>query len=281
MLFYLFIIYQFFSYWINIAYLFFYSVIFDIQIIKIPDSPEKILYNRELERFQKYDKDNIKDNCDKNENIEGFYYDKNEYKKIFEDMNNNHELLWKRRILYMTTPMGNIAMHYDPFKLGFSYYADQSYVKYDILNAIAMKYVIMFRCWDFFMDESNIKNPSPLIKIHITEDVKLDPTKPNYNAILASKMNNSPFIKSKSINKENKENKKVESKIVEKEVNRNKFLYLGKIHNMKFTQPISKKRRLPVFQSALLDGVEKNASLQKECLSYKDYIKLQKAKKEE
>lgn len=277
--------YQYINYWIYITYLFFYSLIFDIQIKQLEDSSEKILYDRELKRFRKYE-ENIEP-CEKNRNIEAFYYDKHQYKEVFKDPKNEHEVNWKRKILYMTTPVGNIAMFYDPFKLGFSYYADQSYVKYDILNAIAMKYVIIFRCWDFFMDELVLKS-SPLIKIHILEDTKIDITKPNYNAIKAQKMENSPFAKfkkSESILPPILKNKITTSIKTpkEKEFNYNKFLYLGKIQNMNFIQPISKNkiRRLPAFQSALLDGVEKNAVLQGECLSYKDYIKMKKEMKKE
>ena len=54
------------------------------------------------------------------------------------------------------------------------------------------------------------------------------------------------------------------------------------MRNFDFIQPIPKtKRRLPHFQSPLLDGIEKNASIQGECLSYKDYVKIQRAMKSE
>jgi hypothetical protein len=284
---YLIFAYQYTKYWIQFAFFIVYSIIFNIKIeepIRV-DSPEKILYDRELERFLRYGSNT--EICEKNKNIEGFYYDKPRYKTVFDEPNNEHEVNWKRKILYMTTPAGNIAMFYDPFKLGFSYYADQSYVKYDILNAMAMKYVIMFRCWDFFMDESILSElPSPLIKVHIIEDRKTDISKPNYNAIQASKTDNSPFAKFKKTETVLplilKNNTNIPIKTQLKDTNRNKFLYLGKIHNMHFIQPIPKKiRKLAFFQSDLLDGVEKNASVQSECLSYKDYIKMQKALKEE
>jgi hypothetical protein len=221
--------------------------------------------------------------CEKNQNIEAFYYDKVQYKQVFENPKNEYEMIWKRRILYMTTPAGNIAMVYDPFKLGFSYYADQSYVKYNILNAMAMKYVIIFRCLDFFMDEYITKTPSPLIKIHFIEDKKTDVSKPNYNATQLAKTDKSPFAKFKktAINLppilRNKFIPTPQQKELNEDLNRNKFLYLGKIRNFEFIQPIPKtNRRMPHFQSNLLTGIEKNASIQGECLSYKDYIKMQK-----
>ena len=45
------------------------------------------------------------------------------------------------------------CMYYDLFKQGFGYYSNDSVVSYKILNAMAMKYVIVFFCRDFFMDE--------------------------------------------------------------------------------------------------------------------------------
>lgn len=280
MTFYIFQIYKWAQYYIYLTYFFFYNYFFNLQIKKPVDSPEKILYDRELKKFHNYEISASNDSCEKNQNIESFYYNKTEYKTVFQDINNQHEVLWKRRILYMTTPYGNIAMYYDPYKLGFSYYADQSHIKYDILNAIAMKYVTIFRCLDFFMDEYVTMFPSPLIKIHCIEDKKEDIKNPNFNAMQAAKKDKSPFAKFKKPNTDVlppvlKQRVTICVPNNKKDMNRNRFLYLGKMQNMNFIQPIPKmKRMLPVFQSALLDGIEKNASIQSECFSYKDYIKM-------
>jgi len=262
--------YQYAKYWLYMTYFFFYSLLFDIEAPSVVDPPEKILYDRELERFRLYEKNENIELCERNRSIEAFYYDKVQYKKVFEDPKNEHEVNWRRKILYMTTPLGNIAMFFDPFKLGFSYYADQSYIKYDILNAMAMKYVIMFRCWDFFMDELVVREPrSPLIKVHLVEEVKPNPYIPK-------KIENSPFAKFKKneiMLSTILKNKTSLKSVVEKDKNRNKFLYLGKIQNMNFIQPLPKIRRiLPIFKSNLLECVEKNAAIQSECLSYKEYI---------
>ena len=64
--------------------------------------------------------------------------------------------MWKKRILYQSIQRkdGQIVnlMYYDLFKQGFGYYSNDSVVSYKILNAMAMKYVIVFFV-DFFMDE--------------------------------------------------------------------------------------------------------------------------------
>ena len=77
------------------------------------------------------------------------FYNKKEYKQAIKEENNDLEKKWKSNILYKNTPRGNILMYYDAFKLGFVYTCDTS-VSYDILNALAMKYVTEFRCLDFF-----------------------------------------------------------------------------------------------------------------------------------
>jgi hypothetical protein len=61
------------------------------------------------------------------------------------ESNTELEKMWRTRILFENTPRGNVIMFYDPYKLGFSFYCDQKIISYDILNAIATKYVRMFR----------------------------------------------------------------------------------------------------------------------------------------
>jgi len=120
---------------------------------QIKQSPEKLFYDKEFVQFQKYESFESDNLCVKNENIESFYYEIKEYTNLFQELNNDHELKWKRRIIYMTTPLGNIAMYYDPYKMGFAYYADQ-YIPYNILNAVSMRYVRIYRCMDFLWMKS-------------------------------------------------------------------------------------------------------------------------------
>ena len=87
-----------------------------------------------------------------NDNIDSCFYEKDQLKEILKPKDNNLEVQWKRRILYETTPRGNIMMYYDPYKLGFVYYCDTNTISYSILNAAAMKYCLAYRCRDFFVD---------------------------------------------------------------------------------------------------------------------------------
>jgi len=251
-------------------------------------SPEKAFSEKAFNKFKLYDKS---DTCSVNKNIEGFYYDKKEYFSIFSDDKNIHESKWKTRILYMTTPRGNIAMYYNPYKLGFAYFCDQSAITYDILNAVASQYVITYRCLDFFMDE-NITDSSPLIQVHFIDEKKkkdVDPGKTDYSVKLGN-TDNSPFVRLKKYDEVkvaptkkdpfddllNKElaflKTPIPPIIQEKERMKNKFLYLGKMSNFSFLQPVPKKgRTIKTFSSALLDGLEKNAEVQNNCFSYRDY----------
>ena len=98
-------------------------------------------------------------------NIEPIVYQQKELDQLLSDFDNNLEKVWKSRIMYSDTPIGGVAMYYDIFKQGFSYWCDQPFVNYDVLNAVAMKYVSRFQCLDFFMDENVVPNgkTSPLI----------------------------------------------------------------------------------------------------------------------
>jgi hypothetical protein len=190
-----------------------------------------------LNKFQKY----ISENGENNINIDPIFYEKKEFNEFMKNIDNSLEPLWKTRILMDFSPRGNIIMFYDAYKLGFAYYCDQNSVSYDILNAIAMKYVITYRCYSFFMDElilpENSNNP---LKNHFIEDKK-------------DIQSNESFIKLKNYKSESKQ------QIKQKETIKNKFIYLGNIRNFKITQSIPKKN-INNFHSTLLDGITSNYS---------------------
>jgi hypothetical protein len=98
-----------------------------------------------------------------NENIDSLFYYRKEYEVAMKITNHPIETAWKRRIMMDTTPRGNIMMYYDAYKHGFAYYADST-IPYLFLNASAMKYVALYQCRDFFLDEQHTPNhtPSPI-----------------------------------------------------------------------------------------------------------------------
>jgi hypothetical protein len=195
-----------------------------------------------------------------NQNINMLFYGKKAYDEYMKQ-DNELEKEWKTRILFEYTPRGNISMYYDPYKMGFAYQSDQKTISYEILNACAMKYVKVFRCIDFFMDESNILDyQNTLIPLHYPFEKK-----PRNKVNEIDKTIDGPFIKRKII--ESKEQQEQE-----REKNKNKFLYIGKLSNSSFLNiPLKKKNELGFFRSALLDGLQQNSEVQSQRLSYKDF----------
>jgi hypothetical protein len=92
-------------------------------------------------------------------------------------------------------------MYYDAYKMGFAYFCDQKVISYDVLNAVAMKYVKIYRCRDFFMDESIVpkENTSKLISVHYSEVNK--PTINNNKPTVETTKNT--FAKFRDYSKEN------------------------------------------------------------------------------
>jgi len=212
---------------------------------------------------------------DFNENIDKCFYNKTKLNIILTEENNELEKKWKTKILFETSPRGNIIMYYDAFKQGFAYYCDQTSIPYKLLNAVAMKYVRIYRCRDFFVDnlETPEENPSPLLDSQEKKEEKKE-----------EKTKKSPFATFKSYNtianKVVKKDEKITNKDAKKEDEkiyiRNKFICLGKICNFYILQsdPTKKKgKRLVNFKSNLIDSM-KTSELQTPAMSYSDFKKL-------
>lgn len=163
---------------------------------------------------------------------------------------------WLPRILFESSGDYSIIMKYDIERHSFVYYSDRSFIPYDILNAVAMKFVITFRCRDYFMDNTmeEYENKSPFLinviksKKTIKKECTIDTTsidspfaklknhgsRVGYNPgdSYASSINNN---RTRSITKPNQIDDTNDDKIL------NTFIYLGKFYNTKFLQPTIKK----------------------------------------
>jgi hypothetical protein len=217
--------------------------------------------------------------------VDKCFYNQKELREVLLEENNGLEKTWKTRILFENTPRGNVIIYYDAFKQGFAYYCDQTSLPYHILNAVAMKYVTMYRCRDFFVDnqETPENNQSPLIEPEKPiEPEKAKETSKKEEDTISKK--SAPFAKFKSYNMANskvkqEENKKGDIKKGEKEEKeekiyiRNKFICLGKIINFKLIQPVEKKRGF-TFKSNLMESMKNDQSFQKTVMTYADYKKL-------
>jgi len=212
------------------------------------------------------------------ENIDASFYEKDRLKQLLIDANNPLELEWKRRILYETTPRGNIMMYYDPYKLGFVYYSDTNIMNVSLLNAAAMKYCISYRCRDFFVDNGVTpeNRHSALIPIHFIEP----PAQPKATDKSATNLDNSAFAKFKNYSKQtekahpnNKNGPNISPTVhPPKDACKNRFIYMGKMNNMKLLQPIKKyTNTINGFKSQHLDNLKGETQLQERVLSYKDF----------
>lgn len=100
-------------------------------------------------------------NPGKNANIKKDVYDLKRLETILSDADNDLEKEWGSRALVENTPRGNMVMMYDIFNQRFNYYSD-TVMPHKLLNAVAMKYVSIFQCRDFFIDDWVLAEPSPL-----------------------------------------------------------------------------------------------------------------------
>jgi len=198
---------------------------------------------------------------DMNENIDKVFYDKTTFKELLDNFEKDDviEKQWQTRLLYENVPREDgkridIIMYYDVFKQGFSYYSNENYISYKILNAIAMKYVMVFFCRDFFMDENvleDINNELDLKEIFMKYDEKKKEKNEN------KKRNNNVLAKLKNYQMEGKIKKTSEKK---KELMQNKFINKGKIYNFNF---LVKEKKPSAFSTTYDKGFVN--------ISYKDY----------
>ena len=153
-------------------------------------------------------------------------------------VNNNLEKKWKSRILFESTPRGNIIMMYDTYVEAFVYYLDTSGTPYKLLNAVAMKYVLTFYCRDFFVDENKIpiSFTSPFIKNRNDKDDFEKKKKVTFfNELTNGVPENSPFAKLKTRVTVLNNTKKTELNRNDCKI-QNRFISRGKICNYSFLQ---------------------------------------------
>jgi len=246
---------------------------------------EPVLELSANDKYKQYQKNVFMKSFDEkvaNENIEPVFYIRPEYNKIVQFPNNHLECKWKTRLLIESVDNNIIIMFYDAYKEGFSYYSDRQ-VNYDILNAVSMKYCRTFLCRDFFMDESYFvtdKMMSPFLKIRKHEEAvereKQNKSRATNNII------SGPFAKLKkySIEPSNKveysKNTTPEDSSKPKDINKNKFIYLGKITNFHIIKTIPKTMKR--FSTELSKSlVESSTSVQNRVLSYREFKSIDKS----
>jgi hypothetical protein len=197
---------------------------------------------------------------DWNANIELEIKDATKLAEILANPDNHLEKKWRSRVLIDNTPRGNVIMFYDIYKRAFSYYCDNAVMPYEIMNAVAMKYVLTFWCRDFFVD-------SAVLPVAVTttdkqgEEGELRPPLnkiANKNTVL---QDNKAFAKFKTYNNAAKKATLVEDKTI------NCFLHLGGVRNWTPTFKKAKVNPINGFQTNMIPGANNNK------LSYLEYKK--------
>ena len=168
-----------------IQYIYWFNYLYNVHFNRVePEKPtfaqtQQILFDKSFAKYQEFYENN--DN-DVNSNIDPILYDYDKRKEIFEDPNNTYEKMWKSRVLYANTPRGNVLMYYNPYSLSFTYHSDEQIIPYNILQKLALKYVVMFRCRDFYVDSSE-NRPNKLFDLLKKEDEQLKNKKTKVNDI--------------------------------------------------------------------------------------------------
>ena len=144
-------------------------------------------------------------------------------------------------------------MYYDIFKHAFAYASD-NYIPYSVLNACAMKYVVTFRCIDFFVDSTILPDEiiSPFSLLQNEAEIKRKEDADIKKKDLGISFTNAPFAKLKTYS--SKPEKKVEfesnpekkSKAGDMIKYSNNFRNIGKISNISI---LSKPKKSPISSS--------------------------------
>jgi len=214
--------------------------------LKIPKDETQLYIEKQTIRFLKlfpYKDEETKKRW--NNNIDERCYSLDSFQELMADEKNELEPEWNRRLLIENTPRGNIIMYYDIFKQSFAYVSDQ-HMNYAILNACAMKYVQVYCCIDFFMDESILPEGivSPFLLLQQESEKKKKEKQSEKKRELGIPFKDAPFAKLKtyrsSVN-EIVQKKKVILNETELKKSRNietnnNFRYLGKISNLNILQ---------------------------------------------
>lgn len=190
-----------------------------------------------------------------NENIESIFYDAKTFKETMSSSNATSQALekkWSQRVLMELTPYGNVSMYYDAYKKVFAYSCDQS-ISYRFLNTIAMRYVMVYRCIDFFIDSEVLgdlyKSPF-VIQIETEEKEEKQKQKEKQNKI-GIDFTNAPFLKPKT-SKTSKTSNTTKTTNEQKQdtpiMYTNIFRNIGKMYQMPLLQkelPLATPKHIP------------------------------------
>ena len=170
------------------------------------------------------------------------------------DLSRNNEVT-KNTSVMESTPQGVVIMRYNKERDGFEYWCDNKNIKYDYLETVARKFVIMNFCTNLYIDRhENIKQQKKYIDDMIKKekeerDKEEKDKEENDKSGEKSTGKKEPieedsvFVKSKfSIEKKIKKEKVDTSKIVAKKAN--KYLFMGKTNEFEWLKKEKKANQV-------------------------------------
>lgn len=142
---------------------------------------------------------------------------------------------WKKRVLIeFVADRGNILMNYDFHRKAFTYYSDTQSIPYEILNEIVRKYVIMFRCRDFYEDGLPIETPKNTVS-----------AAPNVMYKTNQSLFSSGAVKSISVQRRRDNTSvSVSAAPAPPELKKNKIIRIGKMSDFSFLDKAAKTNKL-------------------------------------
>lgn len=221
--------------WLHrVFYVYIMNLLFDIHVYENNRFTMEIYVENQKNKFLRtFERENETKKMLWNLNINPELYDKEKSQELIKEQDNIEESQWNSRILVDSVfredgKLVTVIMHYDLYKNGFAYYCNDS-LNYNLLNAIAMKYVIIFFCRDFFIDN------------HVFEE-EMDYNSPFSQLQDEKSPTNKKGIEKKNVFAKFKNYQQVNtSEKPEKMYLKNKFISYGKLYNFSFIKKPKKK----------------------------------------
>jgi len=176
------------------------------------------------------------------------YQDKYSLDDMQKDISCNNEVT-KNTSVVENTPNGMVIMRYNKEREGYEYWCDDKNIKYDFLETVARKFVIMNFCTNLYVDRhKNIKEQHEELdrkeKKKKEEEEKKKEEDKNMTEKKALKKeldDDCVFVKSRiSVEKKQEEEIIDRKKVVAKKAN--KYLYMGRVNEFDWLRKPQEKR---------------------------------------
>lgn len=168
------------------------------------------------------------------------YEDKYCLDDMQKDLSRNNEVTKNTSVMELT-PDGNVIMRYNKEREGFEYWCNNQNIKYDYLETVARKFVIMNFCTNLYIDRNkDIKEQHEELDRKEEEKKKNKEKKNEEKEEEEKSEEESVFVKSKlSVEKKQEEEMVDRKKIAAKKSN--KYLYMGKLKDFEWLRKPKEK----------------------------------------